>query len=215
MWEWTTIAITVIDPHQPSQHPGRDSPDLQPEDFDANRVAGEPANRGATEDSIYVYSGSEHNERPHSCSPGPSSRTRSNKTALSRSQSIQTRATTRCHQGSVKPHEAASNESLGKDNPTRSKEEPIMEESDDDEASAKQITIIIEELSDRLRDYRAHGTTLMGVCDSMYAMTRRRRSPEVLLRRVRAKGEREHIPVRFYPPPTKYLTRGASDSEPE
>ena len=90
-----------------------------------------------------------------------------------------------------------------------------MEESDDDEASAKQITIIIEELSDRLRDYRAHGTTLMGVCDSMYAITRRRRSPEVLLRRVRAKGEREHTPVRFYPPPTKYLTRGASDSEPE
>ena len=109
----------------------------------------------------------------------------------------------------------SNNESLGKDNPTRSQEEPIIEDSDDDEASAKQITIIIEELSDRLRDYRAHGTTLMGVCDSMYAMTRRRRSPEVLLRRVRAKGEREHIPVRFYPPPTKYLTRGTSDSEPE
>ena len=86
---------------------------------------------------------------------------------------------------------------------------------DDDAASAVQIAVIIEELSDRLRDYRAHGTTLMGVCDSMYAMTRRRRSPEVVLRQVRAKGGKELRPIRFYPPPEKYLHRGASESEPE
>ena len=182
MGEWEATAIAVIDPNtyqsegEPSNISGKNPADLQPEDFDAHRVADEPANRGAAEDNIFVYSGSEHSERPNSSSPGPSSRTRSTKKALHGSQGVQTRG----RQG--KPLSAASTEGLTQDNSTGSTEESMKEGSDDDEQSAKQISVIIEELSDRLRDYRAHGTTLMGVCDSLYAMTRRRRSPEVLLR---------------------------------
>ena len=163
-----------------------------------------------------MYSGSEYSRRQQSISPGPSARTRSTTRALPRPENIQARTSAGGRQDNFNPRETAGHESLGQDHPTGPQAKSMTsDEEDDDEASAEQIAVIIEELSDRLRDYRARGTTLMGVCDSMYAMTRRRRSPEVVLRRVKAKGGKELRPIRFYPPPQKYLHRGASDTETE
>ena len=157
-------------------------------------------------------------ERVPPCSPGPSSRTRSRTASRTRSTSEHAPTSGEGNEDNIKHRQVACDEdnqvSPG-DDQTREKDEPVTDTEDEDAASAEQISIINEELSNRLRDYRAHGTTLLGVCDSLYVMTRRRRSPEVLLRRVRARGEREQTPVRFYPPPLKYLQQDAGDPEPE